>query len=150
MIPLSDVEKAELRTLAENATPGPWVATESGFGGWADVHHDPSDEMGEHDEVALNIYNKNVVVRLLDELDRADGQIKQLADFIMHEVEGEPSRSEGAVECAIRLLDELDTLRTAAKAYKIANNAIDVPYAEWIANVERTETALGVALGEQK
>lgn len=31
-------------------------------------------------------------------------QIEQLANYIMHEVEGEPSQSEGAVECAIRLL----------------------------------------------
>ena len=31
-------------------------------------------------------------------------QVDELAEVIMHEIEGEPSRSEGAVECAIRLL----------------------------------------------
>jgi len=31
-------------------------------------------------------------------------QIDRLAEFIMSEVEGEPSKSEGAVDCAIRLL----------------------------------------------
>jgi len=34
-------------------------------------------------------------------------QIKKLADFISHEIPGEPSKSEGAVECAIRLLRDL-------------------------------------------
>ena len=33
-----------------------------------------------------------------------DSQIKQLADFIMHNIPGEPSQSESAVETAIRLL----------------------------------------------
>jgi hypothetical protein len=34
----------------------------------------------------------------------ADEQIDALAEVIMHEIPGEPSRSEGVVECAIRLL----------------------------------------------
>lgn len=33
-----------------------------------------------------------------------DGQIEKLADFIMNEIPGEPSQSEGAVDTAIRLL----------------------------------------------
>ena len=33
-----------------------------------------------------------------------EDQIQRLAQFIMDEIDGEPSQSEGAVECAIRLL----------------------------------------------
>ena len=36
-----------------------------------------------------------------------DKQIEELANFIMAEVNGEPSRDEGAVECAIRIIKEL-------------------------------------------
>lgn len=34
-------------------------------------------------------------------------QIDRLAQFIMNEVPGEPSQSEGAVDCAIRVIREL-------------------------------------------
>ena len=34
----------------------------------------------------------------------AEGQIDLLADYIMAEVDGEPSQSEGAGDCAVRLL----------------------------------------------
>ena len=34
-------------------------------------------------------------------------QIDLLANFIMAEVEGEPSQSEGACECAIRIIKQL-------------------------------------------
>lgn len=40
----------------------------------------------------------------MEEKSDVEKQIDDLANFIMHEVEGEPSQSEGAVECAIRLL----------------------------------------------
>ena len=33
-------------------------------------------------------------------------QINELANFIMAEIEGEPSQDEGAVECAIRIMKE--------------------------------------------
>ncbi len=33
-------------------------------------------------------------------------QIKELACFIMGNIEGEPSQDEGAVECAIRIMRE--------------------------------------------
>lgn len=33
-------------------------------------------------------------------------QINKLADFIMNEVEGEPSQDEGVVDCAIRIIKE--------------------------------------------
>lgn len=35
------------------------------------------------------------------------GQIHKLSQFIMHEVPGEPSESEGAVDCAIRIIETL-------------------------------------------
>lgn len=41
-----------------------------------------------------------------DEWARLDEQISQLANYIMQNVPGEPSRSEGAVDTAIRLLRE--------------------------------------------
>lgn len=42
-------------------------------------------------------------------------QIAALANFIMDNVPGEPSQSEGAVECAIRLLGRLATEREAGR-----------------------------------
>lgn len=48
----------------------------------------------------------------LNELER---QIDRLANFIMHEIEGEPSESQGAVDTAIRIMEkqarEADELR---------------------------------------
>jgi hypothetical protein len=41
-----------------------------------------------------------------DEWKVSDDQIQRLANFIMHEIPGEPSQSEGAVDTAIRLLRE--------------------------------------------
>lgn len=41
------------------------------------------------------------------ERDALDGQIGELAKFIMDEIPGEPSRSEGAIDVAIRLLRSL-------------------------------------------
>jgi len=41
-----------------------------------------------------------------DENDSLKKQIDKLANFIMNEVEGEPSQSEGAVDCAIRIIKE--------------------------------------------
>ncbi|MBA7633886.1 hypothetical protein ES703_41457 [subsurface metagenome] len=37
----------------------------------------------------------------------AEEQIQRLATFIMLEVDGEPSQSEGAVDCAIRVIKQL-------------------------------------------
>ncbi|KKN17533.1 hypothetical protein LCGC14_0964910 [marine sediment metagenome] len=39
-------------------------------------------------------------------MDYPNEQIERLASFIMEEVPGEPSASEGAVDCAIRILRE--------------------------------------------
>ena len=43
-------------------------------------------------------------------------QIDLLAEFIMAEVPGEPSKSEGAGECAIRIIRQLTAERDAARA----------------------------------
>ena len=37
----------------------------------------------------------------------AKEQIDKLANFIMAEIEGEPSRSEGAGDCAIRIIESM-------------------------------------------
>jgi hypothetical protein len=42
-----------------------------------------------------------------DKPDTPEDQIKKLTDFIMHNIPGEPSESEGAVDTAIRLLTKL-------------------------------------------
>lgn len=44
------------------------------------------------------------LIEVKKERDSFAAQIEQLANFIMHEVPGEPSQSEGAVDAAIRLL----------------------------------------------
>ena len=41
---------------------------------------------------------------LEEKVDTAEEQIDRLANFIMSEVPGEPSQSEGAVDCAIRII----------------------------------------------
>jgi hypothetical protein len=40
-------------------------------------------------------------------MESLEDQVKRLADFIVENVPGEPSRSEGAVDTAIRLLSNL-------------------------------------------
>jgi hypothetical protein len=45
-----------------------------------------------------------------------EDQVKRLADFIMFEVPGEPSQSEGAIDCAIRIIRE-----GQAKAARLVN-----------------------------
>lgn len=46
------------------------------------------------------------VLQLIDQLDKpeADGQLDKLANFIMSEVEGEPSQNQGVVDAAIRII----------------------------------------------
>jgi hypothetical protein len=48
-------------------------------------------------------------------VETAEEQIDRLAKFIMGEVPGEPSESEGAVDCAIRLLRQWLEERKAKK-----------------------------------
>ena len=51
-------------------------------------------------------------------------QIELLANFIMENVEGEPSQSEGAVDCAIRIIANLQV--KAAKLERVARAAKEV------------------------
>ena len=48
-------------------------------------------------------------------------QIDKLADFIMAEIDGEPSRSEGAGDCAIRIIKQLEAENTQLK--RVFDNA---------------------------
>jgi hypothetical protein len=41
---------------------------------------------------------------MTDEMESPEAQIIRLADFILAEVEGEPSQNEGAVDTAIRIM----------------------------------------------
>lgn len=54
--------------------------------------------------------------------DRLNGQIGQLATYIMDEIPGEPSQSESAVECAIRLLKQWrqDSVTLNSLAHSVA------------------------------
>lgn len=52
-------------------------------------------------------------------------QIELLADFIMIEVPGEPSRNEGAGDCAIRLIKQYLALVDAVNAYRMAHSAAE-------------------------
>jgi hypothetical protein len=49
---------------------------------------------------------------LHDETEQVDAQIKALADWIMSNVPGEPSQSEGAVDTAIRVMAKVTELKT--------------------------------------
>lgn len=49
------------------------------------------------------------------------GQIDKLADFILEEVEGEPSQSEGAVDTAIRVIRGLQKEVEELKVQDIVN-----------------------------
>jgi hypothetical protein len=51
----------------------------------------------------------------LEAVESLGSQIDRLANFIMREIDGEPSRSEGAVDCAIRLLRDRQTEITKAR-----------------------------------
>lgn len=73
----------------------------------------------------------------------ADQQTQILADYIMANVPGEPSRDEGAGACAVRLLDKYRTAlgrvmnelgvpdenypAPVANAYEIAGHALEAP-----------------------
>ena len=48
--------------------------------------------------------------------DEANGQIAKLAKFIMERVPGEPSQNEGAVDCAIRIIETLAAQNAAIKS----------------------------------
>lgn len=51
----------------------------------------------------VRFFLMNLMIREVKEMNCAE-QIDRLAEFIMKEVDGEPSKNEGAVDTAIRLL----------------------------------------------
>lgn len=51
-------------------------------------------------------------------------QIDELANFIMAKIDGEPSRNEGAVECAIRIMKEQRDRIAELEAAPIASEAL--------------------------
>ena len=65
-------------------------------------------QLGEVCRLKAKIEHQEVekVIKELEEARGIDVQIEELANFIMAEVDGEPSKNEGAVECAIRIIAE--------------------------------------------
>lgn len=57
-----------------------------------------------------------------------ESQVERLAQVIMHEIPNEPSQSEGAIDCAIRLLRQRQ--RVLEEEEKDAMQIPDTPYAE--------------------
>jgi hypothetical protein len=64
----------------------------------------PSDIIEKHDTVTLTRSAYERLVRQDEKALMLQSQINKLANFIMAHVEGEPSKSESAVDTAIRLL----------------------------------------------
>ena len=84
---------------------------------------------GERERLLLEMYNngaisqvqfdhaiKELAILAVEEI-TMNKQIDLLANFIMANVEGEPSRSEGAVECAIRIILNLQRENKQMKRY---------------------------------
>lgn len=55
-----------------------------------------------------------------------DSQINRLANFIMESIKGEPSKSEGAVDCAIRIMTEMKQRAEKAEIF-IKNVCFECP-----------------------
>ncbi len=99
-------------------------------------------------ECTSNIYPSNENAHaLLREYDKAlianaglSDQLRKLADFIMANVPGEPSQNEGAVDCAIRIIDylqdQVSILKDAAVADGLAFNVLQLR----VNNLEATNT----------
>lgn len=65
--------------------------------------------------VGAMVEDQNRLATVERERDALDTQIERLANYIMAEVPGEPSRSEGAVDTAIRVMARLAALEAAAR-----------------------------------
>jgi hypothetical protein len=82
-------------------------------------------------------------VALTAERDHLDGEIKRLADFIMAEVPGEPSQSQGAVDTAIRLIRTLAEQSAAANPYwRIRSDRHEAERDTLAAQLARAETVV--------
>ena len=102
---------------------------------------------GERERLLLEMYNngaisqvqfdhaiKELAILAVEEI-TMNKQIDLLANFIMANVEGEPSRSEGAVECAIRIILNLQRENKQMKRYFGASPT-------WDGYMDSVETAL--------
>jgi hypothetical protein len=94
--------------------------------------------MVEQDIDATEFYAAPLEHKDTDMTERLREQIDRLAGYIMHNVEGEPSKSEGAVDCAIRIIDhltrELDEANARADRMR---EAMDILTRTIIADFER-------------
>ena len=81
-------------------------------------------------QMAVELYASNLaeIYRLARLGEDLDAQVKKLANFIMDNLPGEPSQSEGAIDCAIRILQRYsDDLIKMTDAYiEAANPGIDM------------------------
>ena len=64
-------------------------------------------------------------------------QIEKLANFVMAEVPGEPSRSEGAVDCAIRVIKRLQ----AQTVHSTPGELCDLNDYDWQGTADKVVTA---------
>ena len=66
---------------------------------------------------------KEIVLSILNRLDepKVNSQIDKLANFIMSEVEGEPSQSQGAVDTAIRIIKSYQNQEREQKSLLVNN-----------------------------
>ncbi len=64
-------------------------------------------------DCGLNAFLSSTTNSEAQERESLDSQIDRLAKFIMEEVDGEPSQSEGAVDCAIRIIRKLQERQRA-------------------------------------
>ena len=79
------------------------------------VHPEDIDPEREMNEEIPTSNKMEITIKEFDKLFREHQslthQIDYLAEFIMNNIEGEPSRSEGAVETAVRLLKKYNAIR---------------------------------------
>lgn len=116
----TDVDPADLRRLAEAATPGPWDFG-CGLSDWAITTH--SDDPGDDTHIATTPHgqdgeyiaaaNPTVVLALLDELDALRAQVHSFASEIvqMHQDrDAYDTALEAQLEEALNGLDERDRI----------------------------------------
>jgi len=88
---------------------------------------------------------------MTDMTERLREQIDRLADYIMHNVEGEPSQSEGAVDCAIRIIDHLTAALAEANARAERERAAVVAWLKKEADeyrIEGSNVTIGFAISQ--
>lgn len=134
--PLTAAERAAIRRRLKMTTCGPWdangpmVTSETvdemlisleRYPGW---EFDAEFIASAPDDVARLLAT---VVALEAERDQLDAQIAKLADYIMLDVPGEPSQSEGAVDTATRVLAQYAAVVRAARAWAVDHPRYGAP-----------------------